>query len=115
VSPAATYPRACAQVLCFAASRQRDGADGLGTVAYTLLVKMMSAMPHATSNVLNEGATEEKGENARLSSFVGALAVTDLLKTTLGPRGQGKPWCEQLKDERNFFFSRRTLQCWSWR
>jgi hypothetical protein len=41
-------------------------------------------------NVLNAGASEEKGENARLSSFVGALAVTDLLKTTLGPRGQGK-------------------------
>lgn len=42
------------------------------------------------TNVLNEKATEEKGENARLSSFVGALAVTDLLKTTLGPKGQGK-------------------------
>lgn len=41
-------------------------------------------------SVLNAGASEEKGENARLQSFVGALAVTDLLKTTLGPRGQDK-------------------------
>jgi T-complex protein 1 subunit beta len=50
---------------------------------------MMGAMPNGTPSVLNERASEEKGENARLSSFVGALALTDLLKTTLGPRGQG--------------------------
>lgn len=50
---------------------------------------MMGAIGQGMPNVLNENATEEKGENARLSSFVGALAVTDLLKTTLGPRGQG--------------------------
>lgn len=33
---------------------------------------------------------EEKGETARLSSFVGALAVVDLVKTTLGPKGMDK-------------------------
>lgn len=30
---------------------------------------------------------EEKGEHARLSSFVGAMAIADLVKTTLGPKG----------------------------
>lgn len=38
----------------------------------------------------NEGATEEKGENARISKFVGAVAVSDLIKTTLGPKGMDK-------------------------
>lgn len=34
--------------------------------------------------------TEEKGENARLQSFVGAIAIGDLIKTTLGPKGMDK-------------------------
>ena len=34
--------------------------------------------------------TEEKGENARLSAFVGAIAVGDLVKSTLGPKGMDK-------------------------
>jgi T-complex protein 1 subunit beta len=38
-------------------------------------------------SVLNQGAQEEKGEMARLSSFVGAIAVADLVKSTLGPKG----------------------------
>jgi len=36
------------------------------------------------------GAREEKGHNARLSSFVGAMAIADLVKTTLGPKGMDK-------------------------
>ena len=32
----------------------------------------------------------EKGESARLSSFVGAIAVADLVKSTLGPKGMDK-------------------------
>ncbi len=40
-----------------------------------------------TQSVLGAGSTEEKGENARLSSFVGAMAIADLVKTTLGPKG----------------------------
>jgi len=36
------------------------------------------------------GAREEKGEHARLSSFIGAIAVADLVKTTLGPKGMDK-------------------------
>ena len=35
-------------------------------------------------------ATEERNESARLSSFVGALAVGDLVKSTLGPKGMNK-------------------------
>lgn len=48
------------------------------------------AQPGGSGGVLNQGATEEKGENARLSSFVGALALVELVSTTLGPRGQDK-------------------------
>nr|GFA61334.1 T-complex protein 1 subunit beta [Tanacetum cinerariifolium] len=35
-------------------------------------------------------ATEEKGERARMASFVGAMAIADLVKTTLGPKGMDK-------------------------
>lgn len=34
------------------------------------------------------GAAEEKGEHARLSSFIGSIAVADLIKSTLGPKGR---------------------------
>jgi len=40
--------------------------------------------------LLGENASEEKGEIARLSAFVGAIAVCDLVKTTLGPKGMDK-------------------------
>jgi len=40
--------------------------------------------------ILDDQATEEKGENARLSAFVGAIAICDLVKTTLGPKGMDK-------------------------
>ena len=38
--------------------------------------------------VTNSG--EEKNEQSRLSSFVGAIAVADLVKSTLGPKGMDK-------------------------
>jgi len=41
-------------------------------------------------NIYNYGAQEERAETARLSSFVGAIAVGDLVKTTLGPKGMDK-------------------------
>jgi T-complex protein 1 subunit beta len=44
----------------------------------------------APNNLLKEQATEEKGETARLSSFIGAMAIADLVKTTLGPKGMDK-------------------------
>jgi len=42
------------------------------------------------SNILQQGAEEERAETARLSSFVGAIAIGDLVKTTLGPKGMDK-------------------------
>lgn len=40
--------------------------------------------------VLRQEAEEERGEIARLSSFVGAIAIGDLVKSTLGPKGMDK-------------------------
>lgn len=40
--------------------------------------------------IFGEEVTEERGENARMSAFVGAIAVGDLVKSTLGPKGMDK-------------------------
>lgn len=40
--------------------------------------------------ILKHQAEEDKGENARLSSFIGAIAIGDLVKSTLGPKGMDK-------------------------
>ncbi|OZC07840.1 T-complex protein 1, beta subunit [Onchocerca flexuosa] len=40
--------------------------------------------------ILKPNAQEERGEGARLSSFVGAIAIGDLVKSTLGPKGMDK-------------------------
>ncbi|PIK35786.1 t-complex protein 1 subunit beta [Apostichopus japonicus] len=40
--------------------------------------------------VLKDNAEEERSETARLSSFVGAIAIGDLIKSTLGPKGMDK-------------------------
>lgn len=37
--------------------------------------------------ILKEQAQEERGDSARMSSFVGAIAIGDLVKSTLGPKG----------------------------
>uniref|UniRef100_M1ACH3 Chaperonin containing t-complex protein 1, beta subunit, tcpb n=1 Tax=Solanum tuberosum TaxID=4113 RepID=M1ACH3_SOLTU len=37
--------------------------------------------------LFKDEATEEKGERARMASFIGAMAIADLVKTTLGPKG----------------------------
>ncbi|KAK3053151.1 T-complex protein 1 subunit beta [Extremus antarcticus] len=44
----------------------------------------------AATQIFAEDTIEEKGENARLSAFVGAIAVGDLVKSTLGPKGMDK-------------------------
>ncbi|QRW01738.1 TCP-1/cpn60 chaperonin family (T-complex protein 1) [Ceratobasidium sp. AG-Ba] len=41
-------------------------------------------------NIFGEEATEERAETARLSSFVGAMAIGDMVKSTLGPKGMNK-------------------------
>lgn len=40
--------------------------------------------------IMKQEAEEERSETARLSSFVGAIAIGELVKTTLGPRGMDK-------------------------
>lgn len=40
--------------------------------------------------ILREGAEEEKAEHARMSSFIGAIAIGDLVKSTMGPKGMDK-------------------------
>ncbi|KAL0478335.1 hypothetical protein AKO1_008565 [Acrasis kona] len=40
--------------------------------------------------VLNPGGFEEKGEMAQMSNLIGATALSDLVKTTYGPKGMDK-------------------------
>ncbi|RKP00398.1 hypothetical protein CXG81DRAFT_19646 [Caulochytrium protostelioides] len=49
----------------------------------------MASQPSSTQ-ILGDNATQERAEQARLSSFVGAIAVGDLVKSTLGPKGMDK-------------------------
>lgn len=42
------------------------------------------------THVLRDGASEEKGERARLMNIMGAIAVADIVKSTLGPKGMDK-------------------------
>ncbi|XP_074284380.1 T-complex protein 1 subunit beta-like [Silene latifolia] len=44
----------------------------------------------AIDRILKDDAFEEKGDRARMSTFVGAIAITDLINTTLGPKGMDK-------------------------
>jgi len=44
----------------------------------------------SAEGVLSGAAEVHKGESARMSSFVGAIAIADLVKTTLGPKGMDK-------------------------
>jgi len=52
-----------------------------------LVIKMVSLNP---VRIMKQDADEEKAEVARLSSFVGAMAIGDLVKSTLGPKGMDK-------------------------
>ncbi|KAF3619663.1 T-complex protein 1 subunit beta [Capsicum annuum] len=45
---------------------------------------------HVIDKLFKDEATEEKGERARMASFIGAMAIADLVKTTLGPKGMDK-------------------------
>ncbi|XP_044133094.1 T-complex protein 1 subunit beta [Bufo gargarizans] len=50
----------------------------------------MASMSLAPVNIFRSGADEERAETARLSSFIGAIAIGDLVKSTLGPKGMDK-------------------------
>merc|ERR1711988_868665 len=43
-----------------------------------------------SDNILSDNAEDAKGSTARLQSFVGAIAIADLVKSTLGPMGMDK-------------------------
>lgn len=47
-------------------------------------------MKTAGVQILDSSAEEERGEMARMSAFTGAMAICDLVKTTLGPKGMDK-------------------------
>lgn len=47
-------------------------------------------MAASSVSVLKSDTTEDRAEHARLSAFVGAIAIGDLVKSTLGPRGMDK-------------------------
>uniref|UniRef100_A0A646QC38 T-complex protein 1 subunit beta n=1 Tax=Hemiscolopendra marginata TaxID=943146 RepID=A0A646QC38_9MYRI len=50
----------------------------------------MAAIALNPVQILKNEAEEERAETARLSSFVGAIAIGDLVKSTLGPKGMDK-------------------------
>lgn len=52
--------------------------------------KQLNQYTNQSVNVFADQVTEERAENARLSAFIGAIAVGDLVKTTLGPKGMDK-------------------------
>ena len=41
-------------------------------------------------SIVSANAEVSKGAHARMTSFVGAIAIADLVKTTLGPKGMDK-------------------------
>merc|ERR1711865_945067 len=42
------------------------------------------------ADVMGQGTEDYKGDVARLQSFIGAIAIADLVKSTLGPMGMDK-------------------------
>ena len=50
----------------------------------------MDQAGNVNPQILSDEADDSRGEMARMSSFVGAIAVADLVKTTLGPKGMDK-------------------------
>jgi T-complex protein 1 subunit beta len=52
-----------------------------------MLTTNTDAIGGTMPSVLSINSMEEKGEMSRLSSFVGAISVADLVKSTLGPKG----------------------------
>lgn len=48
--------------------------------------KFLSSVP----SIYRQGAGEDKGDVARLQAFIGAIAIGDLVKSTLGPKGMDK-------------------------
>eukprot|EP01055_Gregarina_sp_Pseudo9_P003074 Gregarina_sp_Pseudo_9__3073@NODE_326_length_3153_cov_14_414579_g306_i0_p1_GENE_NODE_326_length_3153_cov_14_414579_g306_i0NODE_326_length_3153_cov_14_414579_g306_i0_p1_ORF_typecomplete_len548_score158_97Cpn60_TCP1/PF00118_24/1_4e153TPR_MalT/PF17874_1/8_6TPR_MalT/PF17874_1/1_6_NODE_326_length_3153_cov_14_414579_g306_i0461644 len=47
-------------------------------------------MAQVAPQILQQGGHEDKGENARMQCFVGGIAIGDMMKSTLGPKGMDK-------------------------
>ena len=76
-------------VLSHSESSARVGC--CGTVASAMAADMAQELPTIGGpQDFKERAMEDKGETARLYSFVSALAVVDPVKSTLGPKGMDK-------------------------
>ncbi|KAL7982605.1 hypothetical protein Chor_010203 [Crotalus horridus] len=62
-------------------------------------IVVTATMSLAPVNIFKAGADEEKAETARLSSFVGAIAIGDLVKSTLGPKGMVRFYMSKVQDD----------------
>ncbi|KAI7988042.1 T-complex protein 1 subunit beta [Camellia lanceoleosa] len=60
--------------------------QGTGSTGATARMYIEQFEPDV-ERLFKDEATEEKGERARMASFIGAMAIADLVKTTLGPKG----------------------------
>jgi thermosome len=48
--------------------------------------------------ILSEGTTREKGKDARLNNIMAAMAISDAVKSTLGPKGMDKMLVNSMGD-----------------
>jgi hypothetical protein len=53
----------------------------------------------AGPSVLSQGAMDFKGSDAKMSIVIGAMAVSDLIKSTLGPKGMVSQLDEQQQQQ----------------
>ncbi|KFO24748.1 T-complex protein 1 subunit beta [Fukomys damarensis] len=62
----------------------------LPPTCWSLPLPCCASLSLAPVNIFKAGADEERAETARMSSFIGAIAIGDLVKSTLGPKGMDK-------------------------
>ncbi|KAF3545277.1 hypothetical protein DY000_02000930 [Brassica cretica] len=68
---------------------QRRISD-LGDLRHRAALSRLPILSMPIDKIFKDDASEEKGERARMASFIGAMAVADLVKSTLGPKGMDK-------------------------
>lgn len=61
----------------------------------------MDAVGNVLPQVFKTEAQDSKDEFARMQSFVGAIAIADVVKTTLGPKGMDKILQSMVEDRRH--------------
>jgi len=69
-------------------------APTIHSLAFCPVAESTSATMHKAltggPDVYKQGASEDRGEMARLQAFIGAIAIGDMVKSTLGPKGMDK-------------------------